>query len=391
VRPVSLAIVAACPYPTWQGSQVLIRQMSDSLSQRGHKVHLITYGYGEYDLEPDYRLHRIPDLPFGHSLRSGPSLLKVLLDGFLAIQLFRVALKERIDIIHAHNYEALFASFPVAGLLNIPLVYHSHTILSKELHTYFTSAFARGLARKFALLIDRLALRLANHFIAVSEDELKFFTSMGKKETEFSCIIPGIVIEEHGHEPVDVEEGSICYMGNLDNYQDIETLFGAVRLVADEMESAKLTVVTRSDWSNYHPLIDRKGLSDFVRFVRPGTFAEAVNILKASSVAVSTRNIPSGFPIKLLNYMSCGKAIVATESSGKILQDGDTALIVDDNDPAAFAKAIIRLLKDDSLRSEIGQRVLELAASRCNWNNSTAQLERLYERLLKEKEALQTA
>ena len=54
MRPVSLAIVAACPYPTWQGSQVLIRQMSDSLSQRGHKVHLITYGYGEYDLEPDY-------------------------------------------------------------------------------------------------------------------------------------------------------------------------------------------------------------------------------------------------------------------------------------------------------------------------------------------------
>ena len=45
--PLRVAMVAACPFPSLRGSQVLIRDLAQSLADRGHEVHLVTYPEGE--------------------------------------------------------------------------------------------------------------------------------------------------------------------------------------------------------------------------------------------------------------------------------------------------------------------------------------------------------
>ena len=70
--PLSLAMIAACPFPTRQGTQVTIKHLAHALADRGHDVHLCTYGYGEYE-EPDVPhliLHRTKKIDAG--FRSGP-------------------------------------------------------------------------------------------------------------------------------------------------------------------------------------------------------------------------------------------------------------------------------------------------------------------------------
>ena len=38
-----IAVVAACPFPSLRGSQVLIRELAEGLAHAGHAVHVVTY------------------------------------------------------------------------------------------------------------------------------------------------------------------------------------------------------------------------------------------------------------------------------------------------------------------------------------------------------------
>ena len=78
-----IAMVAACPFPSRQGSQVLIHEMSEALARRGHEVELLTYGQRCVAGAPRSHLyaHRaIGRLPGDDASRSGPTLVKPLLD-----------------------------------------------------------------------------------------------------------------------------------------------------------------------------------------------------------------------------------------------------------------------------------------------------------------------
>ena len=83
----TIAMVCACPFPSSQGSQVFIKQLSEALHRRGHTVHVVTYHFGE-DLETSgLAITRIPRLLSYDKLRAGPSLKKPLLDLLLSARL----------------------------------------------------------------------------------------------------------------------------------------------------------------------------------------------------------------------------------------------------------------------------------------------------------------
>ncbi|HAF16653.1 MAG TPA: hypothetical protein DCK99_23750, partial [Blastocatellia bacterium] len=46
----SIAMVAACPFPANHGSAASIREMSDTLSEMGHNVHIVTYPTGQEEI-----------------------------------------------------------------------------------------------------------------------------------------------------------------------------------------------------------------------------------------------------------------------------------------------------------------------------------------------------
>src|SRR5438309_11006308 len=77
----SIAMVAACPFPANQGSAASIREMSDTLSEMGHKVHIVTYPIGQ----PEFRVRRATVHRAGHfrsepNVRVAPSWKKLLYD-----------------------------------------------------------------------------------------------------------------------------------------------------------------------------------------------------------------------------------------------------------------------------------------------------------------------
>ena len=91
----------------------------------------------------------------------------------------------------------------------------------------------------------------------------------------------------------------------------------------------------------------------------------------------------AGTNIKIMEAMAMGKAIVSTPGgvNGLNLQADDGVLIA--AEPAAFAEALARVLRDSELRKAMEARVRAVAEERFSWDTVAGKQRELYERLLK--------
>src|SRR5882724_3531536 len=77
----SVAMVAAGPFPANHGTPGAIREMSDTLSQMGHAVHIVTYRTGQKDIVVRHaKVHRTGPFRPDTNAKVGPSSEKFLED-----------------------------------------------------------------------------------------------------------------------------------------------------------------------------------------------------------------------------------------------------------------------------------------------------------------------
>jgi glycosyltransferase involved in cell wall biosynthesis len=82
------------------------------------------------------------------------------------------------------------------------------------------------------------------------------------------------------------------------------------------------------------------------------------------------------FGIPLIEAMACGTAVLATRTGGvpEIVQDEVSGLLVEPGDVEQLAKGIGRLMQDDVLRQQMGQRGRKRAMERFSWNTTVQPL-----------------
>lgn len=339
-----IAMLGACPYPVPQGSQVFLRDNALALRSRGHEVHLVVYGHGLGKDTTGLPIHRCRRIPGDTHTDAGPFLAKPVLDAALVFTLRRVAREARIDLVCAHNYEALLVAL-AAGVR--PILYHAHNAMSDELPYYFRwkslSAWAgRWLDRSFPRRADRVVVphrRLAGHLIV-----------RGCPYDKVAIVPPPVDAERFEAVTPTRETPPILYTGNLDAYQNIGLLIEAMGLVRKVKPEARLVVATAQQVC----------LPGAEIVPTPG-FDSLKKLLAQDSVFAVPRVSWSGYPIKLLNAMAAGKAIVACQSAAYPITHEENGLIVPDNDAQAFSEALLRLMNDHRLRAELGARARETA------------------------------
>jgi glycosyltransferase involved in cell wall biosynthesis len=384
-----IAMVAACPFPTTQGSQVFIRQLTEALLDRGHEVHLVTYHFGENTETRGLTIHRIPEIIPYRKFRAGPAWRKPFLDMLLAIKLLQVVKKQKIEIIHAHNYEAAMAGFIVRFVTSVPVLFHTHGVMGDELHTYFKNRFFRFIAKKAAVLLDIFVSRFSDRIIAISSETRSFFDSgvCGCSKVEY--IPPGISYPElKAEDKIMVRETHklgnvplILYTGNLDHYQNLELLIKSFRLVVKNSPLARLVFLTHCETGYHESLCAEEGIAENVVFIKDSGFNLLQSLLEESDIAVLPRTSWSGFPIKLLNYMAAGKAVVACESSSKCIEHMLDGLKVKDGDLEGFACAIIHLIGDVRLRMQLGSNAATKVQNSYSWDRISIQIDALYAKM----------
>lgn len=355
-----IALVIAGPFPALRGSQVLVRHLAHGLEARGHAVVLVTYG------------RRLRDRPGLHPARP-------LLDVALLVRLLRVVRRERIDVIHAHNYEAAIAGLVVARLTGRPLVYHGHSALAEELPTYGRSRRVRSVLAWLGGMLDAHVPRRADFCIAVTDELGARLRAAGVATNGLACIAPtGMPAEVHAYAAGEGDGALVCYAGNLDGYQNLAFLAESFARVRASLPDARLVLVTHEGGR----AAAARHLAAGFEIVEAESYAAMQVRLAAAQVAVCPRTEGSGFPMKLLNYMAAGKAIVACRGSAKGLVDGETACVVPDGDAAAFAGAITALLGDPVERARLGGAARAAIERGDAWERVLDEIEDIYDRIV---------
>jgi glycosyltransferase involved in cell wall biosynthesis len=303
----------------------------------------------------------------------------VPLDVGLLVGLARVVRVQSIDVIHAHNYEAGVAALVVGRAFGVPFVFHGHSAMAEEMPRYVRRRWATRAMGRVGGFLDRSIPRAADACIAVTDALAGHLRAAGavRVETLAPVLAPA---EVNGHAPASREiPGTICYAGNLDAYQNLGLLLDAFARVRARTPAARLVLVSHRDARRAAAGLSAAGLPPAVEIVHATSYEEVSARLAQSQVLVLPRTEATGYPMKLLNYMAAGKAIVAAAGSAKGLRDGVSARIVADDDVAGFAEAIGGLLADDAARRGLGDGARAAVGDATTFAASLEAVERLYD------------
>jgi 1,2-diacylglycerol 3-alpha-glucosyltransferase len=387
-------MVAACPFPANHGSAASIREMSDTLTDIGHDVHIVTYPLGQDDIRVRRaRVHRTAPFRPESNAKVGPSSEKFFHDFQLLRLLCRVIRRERIDIIHAHNYEGALIGIMAKWITRRPLLYNAVNLMSDELAGY---RFIRPawLAHRVARALDWFIPIFPDHITAVSPELKEWFLAQGVPAGKVDMVPAGIEPQLFDHpEPEKFRQQYqlngqpvVMYTGVLNAFQRVDYLLRAFAVALQAKPNALLLIVSPlvnlTHEKEHKQLADQLGISRSIIWVAPHALAELPSYLALADVTVVPRPECPGHPVKLLNYMLAGKPVVSFAGGAKGVRHLHDAFIVPNHDYEALGRGIITLLQDRALAAELGVNARATVLADFDWRQICRKIECIYDQLL---------
>ncbi len=384
----TVAVIAACPFPARRGTPVRIQRLAEELTQRGHRVVVVTYHHGTGEAEPGVEVRRIRPVRSYSKLGPGPTYRKLLLlDPMLTVKMAGILRRERVDVIHAHHFEGLVVGAVARLGRRIPMVFDVHTLLSSELPHYPMPLMPGGIKRLLASVADRHLPHWAEHVAVVTERiRAKLLEMKAIPEHRVTLVPNGVETNLFG--PPGENGGrsgsgrpTLIFTGNLAPYQGIDLMLSAFQRVLEQRRDARLQIVTESSFADYEPLARRLGIESAIELVH-APFAEIPGLLAGADVAVNPRIDCDGIPVKLLNYMAASKPVVSFVGSAPGLTHQETAWLVSDGDIDGFARGALTLLDDREMARRLGRNARQFVEAEHSWSKSAELCEEIYRRLL---------
>jgi glycosyltransferase involved in cell wall biosynthesis len=310
----------------------------------------------------------------------------------MLFKLIKVVRAHNIEVIHAHNYEGALIGGFVSKLTGVPVIYNAINTMIGELAS-FNFIRPRALAMRLAKVLDYFVPRLADFIIADTEELRLFLIDQGIDPKRAATIHSGVRPEmfeggngAHVRDRFATDGGPlIIYTGTFDEFQGVDYLMDAFKIVHDHRPNASLLLVgstiNPAHQAKYEKMAVDLGFAS--RFaITSCTLDELRDFLAAADIAVVPRPDSAGIPTKLLNYMAAGNAIVSFKQSATILQHLETAFLVDSPTAGDLAKGIVTVLDDSALARQLRTNVKSFVMGRFDWPSIAAKLEGIYGTLI---------
>ena len=158
----------------------------------------------------------------------------------------------------------------------------------------------------------------------------------------------------------------LVFTGSMDWLPNEDGMLYFVRdilpLVRQAEPGATLSIIGRAPTPAVRKLAEQHGVevTGSVDDVRPH--------VAAGSVYVVPLRIGGGTRLKIFEAMGLGKAVVSTTIGAEGLPVTDGADIVIADEPAAFAAAVVRLIRDDAARTRIESAARRLVVEKYDWS-----------------------
>jgi glycosyltransferase involved in cell wall biosynthesis len=282
------------------------------------------------------------------------------------VGLLQAGRAENVDLLHCPYFAApLVTPFPIVVTI--------HDVIPLILKEYAW----RKLTRLYNLLVSTASKR-AQAIIAVSQ--------CSKRDIERTLHIPsdrihviGNAVDESFRPITDawqlqavrdrynIGERYVLYFGGFDLRKNVRGIIRAYAQLPAELRAQQQLVVAgrlhllgHPLYPDPRPLVRELGLDGQVVFT--GQIREQDKApLYSGATAFVFPSLYEGFGMPVLEAMACGTPVLTSETSALPEVVGDAGVLVDPASESAISAALGRLLEDEKLRAELGQRALDRA------------------------------
>ncbi len=316
------------------GTRRHLRDLALGLCEQGFVVHIAYSALRDPDFVRDIELFHshgigLTEIP----MRRGPSPLR---DLGATIHLRRLIRKFKPDIIHLHSTKAGRGGRIAAIGAGVPVLYTPHCF------AFEMESRLRPLYR----LAETLLAPLTDGLIAVCECEAKAARGIGYAEKKIHVVYNGV---KQSPTPPNAKRNGIAFIGRNCRQKGVDILLDAWLMLKKVVPDASLTVMSDLDAEM------RKAFTDAGAVVRDFGTAEEAAALLADSAIIAMPSRWEAFPYLLLEAMSCGLAVVASDVGGvgECVHDRENGLLVAPGDARELAMALQELLVSDTLRQRL--------------------------------------
>ncbi|MCI0684582.1 MAG: glycosyltransferase [Gemmataceae bacterium] len=297
----------------------------------------------------------------GEELRKEGFTVEVLdrkpgFDPGCAWRLGRFWRRERVHVVHAHQYGPFFYSVAARLLWRRPAI-----IFTEHGRTF------PDYPRRKRIIANRILLERRDRVVGVGEAVRRaLIRNEGIPQRRVGVIYNGIdtavfangchdrdlIRRELGMGPDDFV---IFQVARLDHLKDHATAVRTMHRVRRDLPAARLVLVGEGpERGKIEESIDRHRLADHVRLL--GLRNDVARLLRAADLFLLT-SISEGIPLTVIEAMAAELPVVSTRVGGlaEIIEDGRTGFLAAAGDDAALAERICRLASDAPLRRQLGQ------------------------------------
>jgi glycosyltransferase involved in cell wall biosynthesis len=216
-------------------------------------------------------------------------------------------------------------------------------------------------------------------YLCSTEDERRLLDEIPEART---AVIPNAAdVDYYQPRPTDppLDGRTVVYFGLLSTVPNIDAVVHFVQeiwpLIAKAHPEARFKIIGgRAPQSLLALASPRVELTGFVPDLRP-------HLAAAAAVVVPLR-LGGGTRLKIVEAMAMGKAIVSTTLGAEGIKAVPGQDIFIEDQPAAFADAVNRLLSEPGLAASVGQSARRMAVEQYAWSAAAQALEGFYRRIL---------
>lgn len=320
------------------------------------------------------------------------------LNPFFVVRLMRILREMNPDVIHVEFPWGVTAVKAICRLLrkDTLVVYSSQNVqraLQRDLHRYYRSSdhastqdiIISGIISAHARVVERLALRLSDLVLTVSDDDkLVFIDRYGLDPDKLEVVPNGVDLAKvdksrRNRSGFGLREDStvVVFHGSYDyppNRQAIETI---QRYLAPGICEA---------WPATQIIIAGTGIPNSLtdKYVTALGYVEDIfSLLKSADIAIVPIIMGGGTKLKALDYMGTGLPIVTTPEGiqGISATSGEHVMVVE-GVGKEFIAAVVQLIRDPEKRQHLGMNARKLAERQYDWSAIANRLFEKYSCLL---------
>jgi len=375
------------PFFEWRGSPIRVFYNLLSLSNIGLDVDFLTLPIGKNKLIDNINIIRCRNPFFIKEIPIGPSIGKLLFDIILFFQALILILRNRYDIIHTIEDAGLIGTI-LSLIFRIKHIHEKHSD---------TSSYKKGALKNIILFlyekVEKVVIKYSTAIIGTGPKIVENINLIfPDKETYHIFDIPSSLKEALPEKVTEIRknlkqkdnEVLIMYVGSFAIYQGVQLMFESIPLVLEKTKKARFIIIGGSEkeiqvktkWLKEHKATTNV---TFLGKIEPD---QLPNYLASSDILLSPRISGYNTPLKLLDYLKAGRAILATdyEANRQILNNNNCFFVK--TDKYSFSEGLRKLIEDEKMRGTLSKNGITLIKEQYNFQNYSTMIKTCYSSVL---------